>query len=69
MNNDTLILNQLGSIGHGRNGTNIVINNPMNNSEYFCSNGINNGEPYYIFVAGTYVSTLHSITVVTLLML
>ena len=55
VNNDTLLLNQLGSIGHSRNGTNIVINNPMNNSEYFCSDGINNGEPYYIFVAGKYV--------------
>ena len=53
VNNDTLLLNQLGSIGHGHNGTNIVINNPMNNSEYFCTDGLNNGEPYYIFVAGT----------------
>ena len=68
MNNDTLLLNQLGSIGHGRNGTNIVINNPMNNSEYFCSDSLNNGEPYYIFVAGKYVCIFHVSTNVRMFM-
>ena len=70
VNDVTVLLNQLDNIGHGRNGTNIVINTPMNNSEYFCSDGRNNGEPYYIFVAGTYVHKyVHyiCITVVTLL--
>ena len=56
VNDSILLLNQLDSIGHGLNGTNIVINNPVNNSQYFCSNGINDGEPYHIFVAGKYIS-------------
>ena len=56
MNNSIFLLNRLDSIGLGLNGTNVVINNPMNNSQYFCSNGINDGEPYHIFVAGKYVS-------------
>ena len=47
-----VLLNRLDSVGLGLNGTNVVINNPMNNSQYFCSNGTNDGEPYYIFVAG-----------------
>ena len=55
VNNVVILFNQLGSIGHGRNGTNIVINNPMNNSEYFCTDGTNNGETYYIFVVGKYI--------------
>ena len=39
---------------HNRNGTNILIITPMNNTKYRCSNGINLGELSYIFVAGKY---------------
>ena len=41
--------------GHNHNGANILINDtPTNNTQYTCSNGINNGGSYYIFVAGEY---------------
>jgi len=41
--------------GHSLNGTNIVINDiPMNNTQYTCTDGTINGQPYYIFVAGEY---------------
>ena len=62
VNNNTVLLNRLGTIGHGVNGTNIVINNPMNNSEYLCSDGTNDGEPYHIFVAGKYMSVYQCIS-------
>ena len=40
--------------GHNVSGGNILVNNPMNNSQYFCLNGTNIGELYHIFVAGEY---------------
>jgi len=40
--------------GHNLSGTNIVINTPINNIQYACSDGINIGGSYYIFVAGEY---------------
>ena len=52
------LLNQLANgmlPGHNHNGVNIVINDtPINNIQYTCSNSTNDGQPYYIFVAGEY---------------
>jgi len=43
-------------LGHNVSGVNIVINDiPINNTQYTCSDGLNNGGTYYIFVAGEYV--------------
>ena len=39
---------------HNVSGGIILINNPLNNSEYFCSDGTNNGGLYRIFIAGEY---------------
>ena len=74
VNNVTYLLNQLrtGNIpGHNVNGSNILItSNPMNNSQYFCSDGISNGGVYRIVVAGEYADLFimytHSVGVVTL---
>ena len=46
--------------GHNVTGTNILINIPVNNTEYVCVSLIDGGEssndlPYYIIVAGEYV--------------
>ena len=41
--------------GHNVSGSNILItSNPMNNSQYVCSDGYNNGGMYRILVAGEY---------------
>ena len=58
VNGNTYFLNDLqsGSLpGHNVNGSNILITSiTMNNSQYVCSNGINNGGVYRILVAGEY---------------
>ena len=38
--------------GHDTNGINILIITPVNNTKYVCRNATNNGDPYYISVAG-----------------
>ena len=42
--------------GHSRTGTNILVNSPMNNTEYVCisqtNNGDDNSDPAYIIIAG-----------------
>ena len=38
--------------GHNIIGTNILIITPVNNTKYVCRNGTNDGDPYYISVAG-----------------
>ena len=46
--------------GHNINGRNIIImNNPLNDSQYVCSDGITNGGVYRILVAGECVNLLH----------
>ena len=44
--------------GHDRNGTNILINSPVNNTEYICvsqtSDGKTRSDPAYIIIAGEY---------------
>ena len=57
INGDTYLLNELvsGNVpGHNVSGRNILINSPMNNSQYFCSDGLNVGGLYRIFIAGKY---------------
>ena len=74
VNNVTYLLNQLrtGNLpGHNVNGSNILITSiPMNNSQYVCSDGNNNGGVYLIIVAGEYADLFcmytHNIGVVTL---
>ena len=42
--------------GHSRNGTNILVNSPVNNTEYICTSQTNDGDfssdPAYIVIAG-----------------
>ena len=42
--------------GHNRTGTNILVNSPVNNTEYVCvsltSDGETNSDPAYIIIAG-----------------
>ena len=44
--------------GHSRTGTNILVNSPVNNTEYICVSQTNDGEtssdPSYIIIAGEY---------------
>ena len=44
--------------GHSRNGTNILVNSPVNNTEYICVSQINDREnssdPAYVVIAGEY---------------
>ena len=44
--------------GHNHNGTNILINSPVNNTEYICvsqtSEGKTRSDPAYIIIAGEY---------------
>jgi len=57
VNNNGFLFNQIASglPGHNHNGENIVIiNTPINNTQYTCSDGIIIGQPYYTFVAGEY---------------
>ena len=43
---------------HSRNGANILVNSPVNNTEYICLSTTNDGEtssdPAYIIIAGEY---------------
>jgi len=43
---------------HSRTGTNILVNSPVNNTEYICVSLTNNGsfssDPAYIIIAGEY---------------
>ena len=55
VNNIAILLFKLPSRQYDRNGNDILINNPMSNSEYICSNGRTDGQPYYIFFAGKYI--------------
>ena len=59
VNNITYTLGQLdnGALpGHSRNGTNILVNSPVSNTEYICVSTTNDGEtmsdPAYIIIAG-----------------
>ena len=42
--------------GHNRTGTNILVNSPVNNTEYICVSQTNDGsdlsDPAYIIIAG-----------------
>ena len=42
--------------GHSRSGTNILVDNPLNNTEYICESQTNDGgvssDPAYIIIAG-----------------
>ena len=44
--------------GHNRTGTNILVNSPVNNTEYVCVSSTNDGDttsdPAYIIIAGEY---------------
>ena len=63
VNGNAYLLNRLqnGSYpGHNANGRNILITiNPTNNSRYVCSDGINDGGVYRIFVVGEYAIAIH----------
>ena len=59
VNGNSYFINQLwnGDLsGHNVNGSNILItSNPMNNSQYLCTDGISSdGGVYHIVVAGEY---------------
>ena len=57
INGYAYLLNELVSgmaPGHNASGRNILINSPMNNSRYSCSDALNDGELYRIFIAGEY---------------
>ena len=58
MNNHAFALFQLASNGYDIIGNNLLINNPKNNSEFFCTDGETPGQPYYIFIAGKHVHIL-----------
>ena len=51
--------------GHSRTGTNILVNSPVNNTEYICVSLTNDGEtrsdPAYIIIAGNYVDIMFSL--------
>ena len=60
VNGTDYLLNSLTNIpGHSHNGTNILVNSPMNNTEYICVSLTNDGvivsDPAYIVIAGTSV--------------
>ena len=64
VNNGSYTLTQLmnGDVtGHDRNGTNILVDEPLNNTEYICVCLLNQGkteirsDPAYIIIAGEYV--------------
>ena len=48
-------------LGHNRTGTNILVNSPVNNTEYICVSQTNDGEirsdPAYIIIAGEHSHT------------
>ena len=65
VNGDAYLLNSLrngGLPGHNASGKNILImNNLMNNSQYYCSNGETDGGIYRIFVAGEFVDLFYKL--------
>ena len=59
INGTTYTLNSLGNgelQGHSRNGANILVNSPVNNTEYICVSstvfGDVSSDPAYIIIAG-----------------
>ena len=46
--------------GHSRTGANILVNSPLNNTEYICvsltNDGVVSSDPSYIIIAGNYVN-------------
>ena len=48
-------------LGHSRTGTNILVNSPVNNTEYICISTTNDGDvdsdPAYIIIAGEHIHT------------
>lgn len=59
INGTLYTLSQLGSgmlPGHNRTGTTLLVNSPVNNTEYICVVNTNNGDitsdPAYIIIAG-----------------
>ena len=59
IDNQSYTLNELTNgilPGHSRTGTNILVNSPVNNTEYICISTTNDGEtrsdPAYIIIAG-----------------
>ena len=63
VNNVSYFVDQLrnGNIpGHNVNGSNILItSSPVNDSEYVCTDGTNNGGVYHIIVAGEYADLFY----------
>ena len=49
--------------GHSRTGTNILINSPVNNTEYICVSLTIDGEirsdPAYVIIAGEYIHIIY----------
>ena len=65
VNDTTYFLSDLSNgllLGHNRTGTNMLINIPVNNTEYVCLSQTNDGsvqsEPAYIYIAGKFLCTL-----------
>jgi len=61
VNDTTYLLGDLANgrlLGHRRNVTNILVNSPVNNTEYICLSLTNDGsfgsDPAYIIIAGEY---------------
>ena len=58
VNGTDFTLGALSLPGHGHNGTNILVNSPVNNTEYICvsqtSDGKTRSDPAYIVIAGEY---------------
>ena len=54
-------INNSGLPGHSLNGTSLVINTPMNNTEYVCVSISDDGnlqsDPVFLFVAGKFTYT------------
>ena len=67
VNNTDYLLREFtngGLPGHNRTGTNILVNTPVNNTEYICVSQISNdvaisSDPAYIIIAGEYPMHLH----------
>ena len=51
--------------GHSRTVTNILVNSPVNNTEYICvslrNDGDTSSDPSYIIIAGNYVDVMLSL--------
>ena len=50
--------------GHSRTGSNILVNSPVNNTEYICVSTTNDGDvtsdPAYVIIAGEYILYVHN---------